>query len=399
MAITQVRAKMGEEWVTLTLNESTGRYEIQLTAPGTSIHQMGGYYPATLEGSNDSGNTTQADSDTMPSLRLVVQETAAPTLTLISPEPGFLTTPDPVIVFEAIDEEGGSGVDPDSFSLEGAAAEEIPGGYRFTWSPPELWADGSHTLTASVSDYDGNTSAVSGAWVVDTTPPELWLKTPYLRHVVDAESVLVSGTAWDANGVEVTVNGAPAGGETFSTAVPLEVGENYITVTARDGAGWETSDTVYMIRLITDRTKADTDALRRLYDKPLDQWSKAEQDWFPASVLRGGYDARTMNRVGIAVAFLAGELVRRGYAPDVSPKTDWSREEAPTLSQGETYRQNVKAIRDAQRLESLSGWPVPDTMRHLNHEGANQIEKALVQTDALFPGYTAWTAGEITCGE
>lgn len=398
MALTQVRAKLGDHWVTLDYDPATGRYEGKLTPPGTSIHQPGGYFPITVEAQNDSGQTASLDGASSQALRLAVRETTAPTLTLISPVPGFLTTHDPVFVFEATDEEGGSGVDPDSFSLEGAVVEEIEGGYRLTWTPGS-WPDGRYTLTASVSDYDGNVSAVSGVWVMDTTPPVLRLKTPYMRHVVDAESVLISGTAWDANGVEVLVNGVPAGGERFSAMAPLEVGENTITVTARDPAGWEATETIYMLRLITDRTAADVDALRALQRRGVNTWSEADFERFQRYKLRGAYTAEALNRVGLAVDFLTGELKKRGYAPKISPETGWTREDASTLSPGEVYCKNVQAIRDAQGLEWLSEIPVPDTLRGVTQDGANRLEQVLVETDAIFPKYASWSCGEISCGE
>lgn len=407
MAISQIVAKLGDQLVTLEYNETTGRYEGYLTPQTTSYHQPGGYFPVAIKAESDSGYIIGADGEYDPRLRLKVLELAAPTLRIVSPEPGFLATPDPVVVFEAIDEEGGSGIDPDTFSLDGAAVDEIPGGYRYTWTPPDPWEDGPHTLTASVSDYDGNVSAASGTWVVDTIPPELCIKTPYMRHVVDTESITVSGWVSDTgSGAESVWAYAGLRHKTtpdetgwFSMEIPLDVGENNIPIFAKDRAGNKVREDLYMIRLITDRTKADIDKLLYLYNKPVTQWTDEENKWFSTGLLRGGYSVRDMNRVGVAVKFLEEELRKRGYAPNVSPKTDWTSYDAPTRTQGETYRRNVEAIRDAQGLEGLSEWPIPYTLRMLNYEGANQLEKALVQTDAIFPRYTAWTSGEVSCGE
>lgn len=399
MAITQVRAKLDGQWVTLDYDPVTGQYEGKLPPVGTSYYQPGGYFPVTVEVQNDSGVTARLDGSSSQALRLTVRDATAPALTLISPGPGCLTSHDPIFVLEAVDEEGGSGVDPDSFSLRGAAVEEIPGGCRFTWSPPEPWEDGPHTLTASVADFDGNVSAVSGAYIVDTAPPALYIKTPFLRHIVDTESVLVSGTALDVNGVEVLVNGLPAGGERFSVRVPLEVGENTIQVTARDPAGWEATETIYMVRLITDRSQQDADGLSALQARSVDTWSEADFEKFQRYRMRGSYTAGDLNRVGVAVQFLAGELKKRGYSPKISPKTDWTHTGASTLSPGEALCGAVMAIRDAQGLEELSEIPIPDTLRRLTLDGANRLEQVLVETDAVFPNYAAWSSGEISCGE
>ena len=95
MALTQVRARIGTEWVTLTYNDATGRYEGTLTPPGTSIHQPGGYYSVEVEATNDSGDTASISGTQLASLRLVVQETTAPVVTLVFPAQGYLTTSAP----------------------------------------------------------------------------------------------------------------------------------------------------------------------------------------------------------------------------------------------------------------------------------------------------------------
>lgn len=396
MALTQVRAKLGEEWVVLTYNEATGRYEGQLTPSGTSIHQPGGYFPVTVEATNDNGDTATATGETMASLRLVVRETTAPTLTLVSPAPGYLQTGTPTFVFDATDEAGGSGVDPDSFSLEGATAEEIPGGYRFTWSA--AWADGPHTITASVEDYDGNVSTVSGAYTVDTVPPALYLTAPYMRHITDAETVVVAGSVSDlTSGVgSVTVGGEAVEvvSGRFMREVDLTVGENTIPIVVTDNAGNQTTGSVYMIRLITDRTKADVAVLEDLYRRP-GEWTEAELEWFNTAIVKGAYNAEDLNRVGVAVQWLAQELTRRGYLVSVQTKTDWDQTDAPTQTQMATYLQNVETVRSAQGLYVPD---IPATMRRSTVEDWNKIEKVLVETDAHFPNYFAWSAGEVTAG-
>ena len=88
MALTQVRVKLENTWTVLTYNAATGRYEAELTAPGTSIHQPGGYYSLTVEARNATGQTASLSGEQYKALRLVVRETAAPTLTLLSPPAG-----------------------------------------------------------------------------------------------------------------------------------------------------------------------------------------------------------------------------------------------------------------------------------------------------------------------
>lgn len=404
MALTTVRARLGDTWVTLTYNESTGRYEGTLTPQATSIHQPGGYYSVEVEAVNDAGETASISGEQLPSLRLVVRETTAPVLTLVSPAPGYLTTGEPVFVFEATDEAGGSGVDPETFSLAGAAAEEIPGGYRFTWSPPGGWADGAHTVTASVQDHDGNESTVSGSYTVDTVPPELLIRQPYMRHVVDDESVTVAGEVWDVTAPAVTVTVAgeavPVAGGRFEAEVALAIGENRIPVIAADGAGNQVAAEVYMIRLVTDRTQADADKILDLCTRWYANWTEEERAWWASTPCRrGSYDALDLNRVGVAVDWLAGELRRRGYIAAARPKTDWTEADAPVQSQMTAYLANVETVRSAQGLYMPEiPWSMDELGGKQGVEKANDIERALVAVDAVFPYYTAWTAGEVTCG-
>lgn len=151
-----------------------------------------------------------------------------------------------------------------------------------------------------------------------------------------------------------------------------------------------------MIRLVTDRAEADMAPLTALAAKPLDSWTAEELAWFNDAVQRGAYNAEDLNRVGTAVRYLSGELRRRGYVVATAPKTDWVQEDAPTAPQMAAYLMDVETVWAALGLE-MPG--IPDTMRRLTVDGANQIEAALVAVDVVFPRYSAWTSGEAFCGE
>ena len=181
MALTQVRVKVEGEWVTLTYNSATGRYEAQYTFGSTSIHQPGGYYNIEAEAANSTGQTDSVSGTILPALRQVVRETAAPTLELVSPPAGWLTTANPTFIFRAQDEAGGSGIDTSSAkaTIDGVS---VPctvttdgAGYQISVSGQTL-SEGPHTVTAAISDRDGNQTTASAAYQVDTIPPEsLWL--------------------------------------------------------------------------------------------------------------------------------------------------------------------------------------------------------------------------------
>ena len=113
MAISQVRAKVNGTWYTLTLNSITGKYEASITAPGaTSYNQSGGYYNVTVEAINTAGTKGTADGGTLTGLRLVVRERVAPVITILSPSSGaYVTNNKQPVVFNVVDEVGGSGID------------------------------------------------------------------------------------------------------------------------------------------------------------------------------------------------------------------------------------------------------------------------------------------------
>ena len=130
--------------------------------------------------------------------------------------------------------------------------------------------------------------------------------------------------------------------------------------------------------LITDRTQADADARN---DK-------------------GTYNASDLNRVGAAVAYVAGRLLECGTSVDVSPKQDWSESDTPTASQLERYSSDVAALRDA--LAAMSTTPqAPTTMENLTWGKANDLEKILQDTDVLIPNLkAAWFfSGDLFSGE
>lgn len=407
MALTQVRAKLGSTWTVLTYNASTGRYEGTITPPGTSVHQPGGYYNITVEATNATGQVATLDGTQYKGLRMVVRETAAPTLTLMSPLQGWLTTKSPSFVFRAQDEAGGSGINPSSAkaTVDGTVvpctATASGGAYNITFSAASL-SDGPHTVSVTISDYDGNQTTVSAAYTVDTVPPVLTVVAPDLHRVVDWTEVEVSGYARDATSgvVSVTVAGKPVVTDSsghFSTVVHLEVGVNNIQVTAADQAGLSTTQTVWMLRLITDRTQADVDAVTALLQKPWAKFTQAEKAFW-LGVVRGAYNNGDMNRVGMAVEYIAGLMAQSGYDPQVNPKTNWTETDAPTPEQRQTYVDNVAALKT---LLPVSGPEVPEDMEEFTFGDANDLETVLVLTDRMFPLFerSAIYSGESFSGE
>ena len=79
MAIDTVRVKVDGTWVTLTKNQSTGKFEGQLAAPNKTSYNVnaGHYYPVTVEAKDLAGNTTSVT-------RTVYLDTVAPVVESIT---------------------------------------------------------------------------------------------------------------------------------------------------------------------------------------------------------------------------------------------------------------------------------------------------------------------------
>lgn len=273
MAIKQVRVKMNGVWTALTQN-AAGKWEGTMTAPAvTSYHEPGGYYPLTIEAANEAGTVTTkfaTDEQLGPSLRLVVQETIKPVVTLVSPSNhAYISNNQAPVVFQVTDEAGGSGVDLDSVQLQLAGktygresdriqTEAITNGYRITYTPSEAYADGIQELTITARDHDGNAAApLTASYTVDTVPPSLTISAPADGLITNRKECIVQGVTNDALSSPVTVtvvhNGTAQGmtavgeGGAFAQAVALTEGENTITVTAADAAGKETAITLTVL--------------------------------------------------------------------------------------------------------------------------------------------------------
>lgn len=275
MAITKIRVKLNGTWTSLTVanNKGTG----SITAPSiTSYNQSGGYYPISVELTNDAGTVATyeyTDAKWGSALRLVVKETIKPTIAITSPSNGaYVTNNKQPVVFKVTDETSGSGVSLSTVKLKidsttysynstGMVYAAITNGYQFTYTPQTALSDGSHTLTVNASDNDGNAgTAVSSTVTVDTVPPTLNISSPTSGLITNNKSITVSGTTNDAISspvmVKITLAGADQGtvsvgtDGSFSKALTMAEGTNTIVVTATDAAG-KTSSVTLSVKLDT----------------------------------------------------------------------------------------------------------------------------------------------------
>lgn len=265
MAIKTVKATINGQTYDLTLNSASGKWEATITAPGkTSYNLAGSYYNVSVEATNEAGTKGSADASTVDGLKLVVKETVAPVIAIVSPTSGaYVANSKQPVVFNITDETGGSGVDISTLVVkqDGTAVAAanikhtaITNGYSVTYTPSAALSDGSHTVTINCKDHDGNAAAEkSTTYTVDTVPPTLNVTSPADGLITAASSVTVAGTTNDATSspvvITISLNGTDQGaipvgtGGTFSKVVTLKKGSNTIIVKAEDAAGKESSVT------------------------------------------------------------------------------------------------------------------------------------------------------------
>lgn len=401
---------MGGQWYDLTLDPATRLWTAVITAPGSSVHQPGGYYNLTVEAANETGSTATADGSTIPGLRLTVRERVKPVLTVVSPPPGYVTDNMMPVVIDVTDDDSGADMDTFILTVDGvvvpAGYTDIPGGYRAAWTPSEPHSDGAHSITAQVTDYDGNTGETESTFTVDTIPPVLLILSGHI--IVDTAAIEITGYTTDVSqpvtvkvvcGEYADTPGVGPDGR-FSTTVPLTEGDNTVTVTATDAAGLETVESFTVIRLVTDRTQADVDRLKHLLSAGWAKMSEPDRAWYMDTVCRGAYNAEDFNRVSRAMAYLNERYRARGYLPKFMPQgIVWTENDIPKPEQTDAYLTNVDAFRHLVPLDDPP--PTPEDMNGFTFSEANDIESILVKADAVIPNIalSAWHCGEIMAGE
>lgn len=136
-----------------------------------------------------------------------------------------------------------------------------------------------------------------------------------------------------------------------------------------------------IVTLVTDRTQADVERVRKLAAKGFAAMTAAERaEWLAG--MKGAYNASDMNRVGTALNYLAARLSSIcGKSIAWTAKTDWAVTDIITASQAEAYRKQVQSIRDA--LAYPAGTPDAPELGRLTYTDANNIERILVLCEDL----------------
>ncbi|WP_102400216.1 Ig-like domain-containing protein [Haloimpatiens massiliensis] len=291
MAVKTVKVNMNGQDYALSYNSTSGKWEGSITAPSTtSWNQSNNKYGVTVTATDEAGNSTikdRTDGVLGSALQLRVLEKDKPTITLSSPSSGArVITSKPAIKFTLRD--SGSGIDISKLQLKidsgtsvgntatGMACTSVPGGYDCTYTPTTSLSEGSHTITISITDNDGNISdLLSSAFNVDTVPPALNISNPSNGLITNNKTLTVRGTTNDETSSPVTVsiklNGVDQGAVTvssgsFSKALTLAEGSNTIEIKAVDSAGLTSTVT----RTVTLDTKAPTISAVAVTPNPVD---------------------------------------------------------------------------------------------------------------------------------
>lgn len=153
-----------------------------------------------------------------------------------------------------------------------------------------------------------------------------------------------------------------------------------------------------MLELITDRSESDALRWKELKSKGYAAMTEDERREWERS--KGAYNYTDLNRVEEAVAYVSQRLAELGYATEQLVTRTWAVDEVPTVADMTRYLNNVKAIREALAVYSTTP-PAPESMKKLTFQGANDIERILLDVEMLAENmaFTFAYSGEIFGGE
>lgn len=258
MAISTVKFTLNGQTHDLTYDSTSGKYKATITAPSTTSYNVESdhKYHGTVKVTNTAGSEITATVSDFSTLGLRVLEKTKPSISVTYPTAGaYLISAQPTFQWSVTD--AGSGINASTIGVKidsgsvvttGITKTAITNGYSCTYAPGSALSEGSHTVTFSVTDNDGNAAtAVSVSFTVDTVPPTLNVTSPTDNSITNSSTCTVAGTTNDTTSspVTVTVNGNPVTvtNGSFSTTINLTEGSNTITVVATDAAGKTTTVT------------------------------------------------------------------------------------------------------------------------------------------------------------
>ena len=213
--------------------DGTFSTSVPLTADGSA--------PIALIATDAGGNHTDVS-------RSVIRDTSAPTITLTTPNDGFITKNGTVHV-------AGTAVDATAVTLDvnGIPATLDPMG-AFAVDVP-ISTEGNNPILIRATDEAGNSAAPTRGVILDTHAPVIAVTSPADGAIVPSSPVTVTGTVTDQTATTLTVNGTPTpigAGGSFSASVALVSGANTITLVATDAATNSATDTRTVTRKVLE---------------------------------------------------------------------------------------------------------------------------------------------------
>ena len=135
-----------------------------------------------------------------------------------------------------------------------------------------------------------------------------------------------------------------------------------------------------ILNLITDRTSSDASYAKSFQGK---MWSNlsTEQKAEYLLGLKGAYSYTDFNRVENAVQYISDLLKLYGYLNTVNVKTDWTAEDIQNVAEIQRYIDNIAELKN-KYYSNVEG-DLPTTSNWLTIEGANYIEKVLVNIEEI----------------
>lgn len=126
--------------------------------------------------------------------------------------------------------------------------------------------------------------------------------------------------------------------------------------------------------MITDRTSDDVRRLAALCAKGWHNLTEGEREEYLTACLRGAYNASDLNRVGMALHFVAEALAAWGYAVRINASTGWQQEDLFYAADLKSYLEDVERLR--ARLAAYQTTPeTPDKVNHYTE--ANAVEQII----------------------
>ena len=208
------------------------------------------------------------------------------------------------------------------------------------------------------------------------------MSTTALTVTLPASTLFVSGTV---NGVDTVWTNTS--GQLWETIADRAVDEIYrvaLIIIDDTGTATETSFTLYYgLHLVTDRTLADVESVKKLAEAIKSGVATEEQVQEYLNVhQKGAYTFEDLNRVEAAVVYVAERLKEFGYGTSISPTETWTMEHKPNKADFDRYLWNIAQIRSAITVFRTTP-TAPDSMVGFDVNKANALEQILVDVDQI----------------